>query len=181
MVLFEFSPQKNTKRLSLVTGLLIIGAAILMIVTMILGELSYRWSIQLLSLGMLAVGVFITTRYVMRGYVYAVVRNDEGDKDLTVTEVQGRHTVTVCRVGLSHIERVIVIPQGDKQSEIEVKNEIRARKCKQYNYRADLFDEKNICLFVNECGEEICIRLSYGESLEKLFNDCMENATEQEL
>ena len=128
MVLFEFSPQKNTKRLSLVTGLLIIGAAILMIVTMILGELSYRWSIQLLSLGMLAVGVFITTRYVMRGYVYAVVRNDEGDKDLTVTEVQGRHTVTVCRVGLSHIERVIVIPQGDKQSEIEVKNEIRARK-----------------------------------------------------
>lgn len=170
MNLFEFRPQKNTRKLALTTGLLIVGAAILMITTMLLPELAYRWAIQLLSLGMLAMGIFITTRYVMKSYVYAVIQNDEGGQDLTVTEIQGRHTITVCRVGMSNIGLAVVVPQGDREAEADVKSRIKADKRKLFNYCADLFSEKYICLFVTECGEAIAIKLSWDESLEKLFD-----------
>ena len=41
--------------------------------------MSYRWSVQLLSLGMLVMGIFITTRYVMKSFVYAVMSTDDGN------------------------------------------------------------------------------------------------------
>ena len=182
MNLFEFRPQKNTRKLALTTGLLIIGAAILMLGTMILEELAYRWAIQLLSLGMLAMGIFITTRYVMKGYVYAVMANDDGSKDFTVTEIQGRHTITVCRVGMSNVGYAVVVPLGSKEAETDVKNRIKADKRKVYNYCADLFGEKYVCLFVTECGERLAIKLSWDESLETLFEAALncDNASDGE-
>ena len=170
MNLFEFCPQKNIKRLALTTGLLIFGALLLMLLTMVLQDMAYRWAIQLLSLGMLAMGIFITTRYVMRSYVYAVMRTDDGD-DLTVTELHGRHTVTVCRVSMDNVAYALVVPMGDREAEADVKNRIKADKRKVYNYCADLFGEKYICLFVREGGEAIAIKLSWDESLEKLFEN----------
>lgn len=168
MNLFEFCPKKNIKRLSLTTGLLIFGSLLLMIMTMVLQEMAYRWAIQLLSLGMLAMGIFITTRYVMKSYVYAVLGTDEGN-DFTVTEIHGRHTVTVCRIAMSNVAYAVIVPLGDREAEADIKNRIRADKRKVYNYCADLFGEKYICLFAREGGEAIAIKLSWDESLEKLF------------
>ena len=180
MKIFEFTPEKNTKKLSLVTGLLIIGAAVLMAATMITENLPYRWAIQLLALGMLAMGIFFTTRYVMKSYVYAVIKTDDGN-DFTVTEIQGRHTITVCRIGLSGIERAVVVHSADREADSAVKKQIRAEKRKHFNYCADLFAEKYMCLFVNECGEELAIKLSYDECLDFLADGAQEeNAAQDE-
>ncbi len=171
MNLFEFKPSKNVKKLRSVTGLLIIGAALLTVMTVILNDIPYRWAIQLLSLGMLVVGIFITSRYIMKSYLYAVTKGDGGENDFTVTELQGRNRVTVCRIGLGNIEHAVVVPQGDREAETEVKNKIKSEKRKQFNYCEDLFDEKYICLFVTECGEPLAIKLSWGAELEKIFED----------
>ena len=172
MNLFEFRPEKNVKKLGKVTGLLLVGAAVLMIMTIIIGErLAYRWAIQLLALGMLAMGIFITSRYIMKGYVYAVIKSDDGSNDFTVTEIQGRHTITVCRIGLASVEQAVVVPPGDKELDTDVKNKIKSEKRKLFNYCADLLGEKYICLFVTECGEKTAIKLSWGEELEKLFEN----------
>lgn len=171
MNLFEFKPSKNIKKLRSVTGLLIIGAALLMVMTVILKDIPYRWAIQLLSLGMLVVGIFITSRYIMKSYLYAVMKGDDGENDFTVTELQGRNRVTVCRIGLGNIEQAVVVPQGDRDAETEVKNKIKSEKRKQFNYCEDLFDEKYICLFVTECGESLAIKLSWDAELEKIFED----------
>ncbi len=175
MNLFEFSPKKNTQKLALVTGLLIIGAAVLMIITMIFDDMAYRWAIQLLSLGMLTMGIFITTRYVMKSYIYAVIRNDDGEEDFTVTEIQGKRKITVCRIGMSSVEQVFSVTQGDKQAELEIKAKVKDGKYKKFNYCGDLFDEKHLYIFANECGEAFSIKLSYDEGLEKLFEIKEEN------
>jgi len=167
MNLFEFQPPKNTKKLSLVTGLLLLGAAVLMFITFLYEEMAYRWAIQLLSVGMLVISIFITSRYVMKSYVYAVIKGEDGN-DFTVTEIQSRHKITVCRIGISGIERVVVVEVGDRETDTALKKQIKAEKRKMFNYCADLFAEKYMCLLVNECGEELAIKLSYDECLDFL-------------
>ncbi len=170
MKLFEFTPKKNTKKLSTITGLLLLGAAVLMLLTVIMKDMSYRWAVQLLAVGMLVMQIFITTRYMIKGFVYAVIE-DDGATDLTVTEISGRHEITVCRIAMSSIERVIVVPQNDRPAELAVKNQIREEKRKIFNYCVDLFADKYICVLSNEGGTPIAIKLSWDESLEKLFED----------
>ena len=169
MNLFEFTPQKNAKKLTQVTGLLFIGAAVLMVMTMLLPNIPYRWAVQLLSVGMLAMGIFIMTRYVMKSFVYAVIKTDDGN-DFTVTEIQNRHTVTVCRIGMSSIEKVFVADINDKQTDSDIKKLIKADKRKKFNYCADLFAQKYVCIFSCEAGTPIAIRLTWDESLEAVFN-----------
>lgn len=167
--LYEFTPKKNTKKLGMITGVLIIGAAVLMLSTILFGEkMSYRWTIQLLSLLMLAVGVFITARYIMKSYSYAVIE-DNGQLDLTVTEMQGRHTVTVCRIALNGIEELRTLEAGDRSAGNEVKTKIRQEKRKSFNYCGDLLDEKCICIFTVECGEALAIKISYDSELVKIL------------
>lgn len=167
--LYEFTPKKNTKKLGMITGVLIIGAAVLMLFTILFGEkMPYRWTIQLLSLLMLALGVFITARYIMKSYSYAVIE-DNGQLDLAVTEMQGRHTVTVCRIALSGIEELRTLEAGDKSTGTEVKNKIRREKRKSFNYCGDLLDEKCVCIFTVECGESLAIKISYDGRLVEML------------
>lgn len=180
MNLFEFRPQKNTKKLALTTGLLIIGAAVLMLATVIIENIPYRWAIQLLSLGMLVMGIFITTRYIMKSYVYAIIENGNGGKDFTVTEIQNKNVITVCRIGLDNIEQIVSVPLGNKEADAAVKNKIKAEKRKQFNYCADLFAEKYICIFVTECGEAIAIKLTCDEEMETVLENALSESREDE-
>lgn len=170
MNLFEYTPQKNIKRLSILTGTLFIGAAVLMLTTLLIEGMPYRWVIQLISLCMLSAGIFITTRYAMKSYVYAVVSAEDGN-DLTVTEIQNRHTITVCRIALSSIEETVTVSVGDNGANDMIKRRIRAEKRKHFNYCADLFPEKYICLFVNECGDSLTIKLSWDGALEDILKN----------
>jgi hypothetical protein len=178
MNLFEFIPEKNIKKLHRLVGACLFGALALMAVTAIFREMAYRWAVQLLSVGLLMMGVFILTRYIMKSFVYAVIRTDRGD-DLTVTEVQGKHRITVCRIALEGIERIIVVEQGDKQTDAQIKQTCKEQKRKRFNYCADLLDEKYICVFANECGESLAIKLSWGEQLEKMLGDALSERCEE--
>ncbi len=168
MNLYEVIPPKNTKKLSLTTGLLLAGAAILMLVTFLAPNMGYRWAVQLLSIGMLVMQIFITTRYIMKNFIYAVLR-DGDDLDLTVTEVQGKNRVTVCRISLDSIEKVVVVESADRPADTELKNSIKAQKRKMFNYCADLFSEKYMCVLSNESGTPIAIKLSWDEKLCELL------------
>lgn len=169
MNLFEFIPQKNTKKLTRVTGALFIGAAVLMVVPLVFSGMPYRWVVQLLSIGMMVAGIFIMTRYAMKSFIYAVISTDDGN-DFTVTEVQNRHTITVCRISMSSIEQVTVVDACDKAADSALKLRIKEEKRKSFNYCADLFPEKYICLFSCEADTPIAIKLTWDESLERIFD-----------
>ena len=168
MKLFEFTPKKNANKLAAITGILIIGAVLLLCITVILGELAYRWILQLAGIIMLTAGVFITSRYVMKSYVYSIIEVDGGN-DLTVTEIQCRHTITVCRISISGIEQIYVVDKKDREAYGEVKKKAKAGARKRFNYCADFLEQKYICILCTECGESLAIELSWDESLERLL------------
>ncbi len=168
MKIFEFIPKKNTNKLTAMVGLLLMGSAVMFLIAMIYEEMPYLWAIQLLGIGMLAMMIFVVSRYLMKNFAYAVTETEEGS-DFTVTELQGKRSVTVCRIAMSSVEQVIVVEQNDRQADTTLKNMIKSQKRKMFNYCADLFTDKYICVLSNESGTPIAIKLTYDESLEKLF------------
>ena len=179
MKLYEYTPPKNTKKLATVTASLLGGAIILVMMNSFLKNISTPWVFQLLAVGMLLLGVFITSRYIMKSYVYAIIE-DDGSVDLTVTELQGRHVITVCRISLSGLESVVIAYKSDRASDMPVKEKIRKERRKSYNYCSDFFDDKYMCLFSDEGGTEIAVKLSWDEKLEKIIEDHISANTSEE-
>ena len=168
MNLFEFIPSKNTKRLGIVSGLLLLGGSVMLLITIIFSGVAFRWVFQLLSICMFGLSIFLISRYVMRDYVYAVVSTDNGN-DFTVTELQNKKKTTVCRISISNIEKSVVINEGDKTKESEIKALIKQGNYKKFNYCADIMNEKCVYVFADECGERVALKLSFGEELERVL------------
>jgi hypothetical protein len=166
MKLYEIIPQKDTKRLNLLTSALLIGAALMLAFTVIFKNVPYKWAFQLIGVGMLAIGIFYLSRYVMRSFIYRVERTDDGT-DLTVTEVQGRKAITVCRISVEGIEEVYTACPADRNEMTEALNKAKKNKRKHYNYCVDMFGDKCLFVLATECGEDISLRLSYDETLEQ--------------
>ncbi len=169
MKLYEAIAQKNLKKLRSVSAVLLFGAAAVMAVTMILQHMPYRWIFQLVALCMLGVAIFFISRYIMKNYVYSVIASEDGSTDLCVTEIQGRHTITVCRIGISGIEEAITCARADKSQSESVKKRIKLEKRKTYDYCGDMFGEKYICIFSQQYGEPLAIKLSFDEELLKIL------------
>ena len=174
MKLYEFTPQKDTKKLSSISGVLFIGAILIMLCTIIFGGMAFRWVFQLTALGMFTAAIFITTRYVMKSFVYRIESSDNTEDensspDLTVTEIQNRHTITVCRLALSGIEETVILTPDNKATASDLKQRIKSEHRKFYNYCADFMPQKQICILVTECGEKLAVYLSYDEELERIF------------
>ena len=163
--LFEFIPEKNNKRLGAISGLLLLGGSLIMIVTSIFEGIAGKWAFQLVSICMFGIGIFLVSRYIMKNYIYSVVATDGGN-DLTVTELQNKKKITVCRISVSNIEKAVVIEPSNKSDKAEIKDLIKKGNYKRFNYCADLFDEKCIYLLADECGERVAIKLSWGKDLE---------------
>ncbi len=170
MKIYEYVPKKNTKKLASVTGALLGGAIILVLIYTLLPNPASPWMFQLLAIGMLMLAVFITARYIMKSFTYAIIE-ENGERLLNVTELQGRRAITVCRLSISGIQTVTVASKNDKASDISVKERIRSEKRKSYNYCSDLFEDKYICIFSEECGEKIAVKLSWEQTLEQVIED----------
>ena len=170
MGIFEFKPQKNMKKLQLVLGVLLLGSIAVLLLTKIF-VFPAEWAVQLIGLGMLTVGVFIYARYIKRDFVYASVKDENGGIDFTVTEQTYKKSVVVCRIARSNVQQVITVERTDKEKSARVKQLIKDGKYKRFNYCADLFDEKYICVLANECAQPVALKLSYHPSLESFFKE----------
>lgn len=166
MNLYEHIPQKNSSRLSTLCITLFIGSAVVFGFTTVLGDMPFRWVFQLIALGMLTAGVFVTSRYIMKSFIYRIEQGEQG-ADLTVTEIQNRHRITVCRISVCNVENLRVL--DDKDSYREEKKMIKAEHRKYYDYCPDPFPRKKLCLRVTECGESLAVFLSYDKELENIL------------
>ncbi len=168
MKIYEAAPKKDVRRLTILTSALLIGALIILGIPFIFGDIAYRWAFQLIGIGMLGIGIFYLTRYLKRSYVYALIKTDSG-VDFTVTEINGRNTITVCRVSAANIEEIYTACPADSQQMKEAMARAKANKRKQFNYTVDMFGDKCIFLLCTECDEPLAIRLSYDEKLMELL------------
>ena len=170
MKLYEYAPKKDVKRLSITTMAAFAGAAVMMLVTVLFPDMAYKWAVQLISIGLVAVGIFFTARYIMRSYVYRVEVFDENEgPELTVTEIQGRHVITVCRLTLSSIDDTVTVCPTDKPEVDALKAKINGEKRKKYDYCVDMFGDKQLCVLATVGGDAIAVKLSYDQQLERLL------------
>ncbi len=170
MTQYEWIPTKSNQKARNTVIVLFFGALALMLIPMAFPALPFRWAVQLLSLVLLTAGIFLTTRYLTKLFIYRIVGEGES-LDLTVTEANsnGKRQITICRVGLSGIRRMVILDASKPEIEKEERALLKKSHIKQYDYRPDLCPAKSLLLIVEEGGEELCLFLSYDETLASFF------------
>lgn len=179
MNIYECSPRRNYKRLSGLVALLMAAALVCFLIPSVLGNMPYRWVLQLLGLICVGIVIYIATRYVGKFYIYAVREND-GEQFLTVTEVtnNGRTQITVCRIGLENIEDVCVLDRrnstdklmidlltkgGKKDPLVSYPGNYQRRKV--FVYHPDFNAAQGCYVVATECGEGITVKLAVDGTL----------------
>lgn len=160
--MYDFIPPKSNKTADYTSAALLIISLIAMFLSR-LPNLPYPWIMQLSALTMLAVALMLLGRFVFKRYQYSVTSGEDRGGDLLVTEVTRRTRVTVCRISLSGIERVLIAYGSGKSAKKDIRKSSSGRKV--FNYCADIRPAKYICVFAEECGEPLLIKLSYDEAL----------------
>lgn len=155
--MYELIPRKTNQTARRLILLLFLGAAAVIVVTMLVPTVPVRWLFQLIAIGLLTGGVFLTTRYVTKLFIYRA----EVGGDLTVSEANanGKRQITVCRVGLSSIRRRTLLDSPCAAR--AALDELKANKKKLFDYCVDLQPAESILLTVEEGGETFAIRLSF--------------------
>lgn len=176
MKLYEFEPQKNVKRLTALISVMFFGAAGVILLTLI-DSLPFKGVFQLIAIIMLCVGVFFTSRFIMRAYAYRIESTDTG-RDFTVTELQGKSVITVCRLSLSGICEVRVTGADERRAAAEIKARAKKEQRKIFNYCVDIVSARTLWIFAEECGERVCVRLSYDEKLCELLSSAADAHSE---
>ena len=166
--MYEFTPDPNKKNAKNIVSALILGGFAVMLVTSVAHTMPFKWAIQLFGIVTIALGIFVMTRYVAKNFVYRVEQTDSG-ADLTVTEIQKKSEITLCRIALSSIEQVHVCTSAEKEKEKSLVSSFSKDGRKRFNYCADINPEKFIWILANECGESVAVKLSFDETLCKIL------------
>ena len=164
MKIYQVTPKKDMRRLNMLSSVLFIGAAILLGATFVFGDIPFKWAFQLIGIVMLTIAVFYFTRYIKRNFVYALEKTDAG-VDFTVTEINGRHIITVCRISTDNVIDVYTASANDSLQKKEAIAKAKANNRKFFNYSVDMFGEQYVFLLADECGESVSVKLSYDEQL----------------
>ena len=167
--MYELIPRPVGATAKKLILLFFFGASALMLITMLVPSIPFRWVFQLIALGLLTAAVFLVTRYVTKLFFYRLEQTQSGI-DLTVTEASanGKRQITVCRIGLNAIEECVLLE--NPVAEKERLREIRKACVKLYDYTLELHPAQSIFLIVTEGGERLAIRLSYDKTLFDLLS-----------
>lgn len=152
--MYEITPKRTNKAASYTSAAMIFTAFAAMLFSGI-SWLPYRSLMQLAALVILGFAILILVRYVLTVYVYAIIPTDNGGYDLTVTEARRKSRITVCRISLSGIESARTEDAKDKKALSE-----KAKGYKVFNYCVDLAPAEYYCIFAEECGEKILLKLT---------------------
>lgn len=159
--MYEYTPEKNGKSKK-VAICLIIGASVLLLTVSLINGIAFKGVFQLVSFFIFALAILFIARS-MKNFTYCISDSSDGESsDLTVTESQGKSSVTVCRLALSGISETHVCNREELKRQ---KAMIRREKKKFYCYTADIMEDTVIVINATECGESVAVILSYDERL----------------
>ncbi len=165
MNIYEYAPQKNFKKLSGIVMLLICAATLLFLIPSVFPLMPFRWVLQTLGLFCLVAVIYISVRVVGKAFIYAIFENDDGSRDLTVTEISngGKSRITVCRISLVNIEEVCVLDRRNDTDRLRIKQLTQGRK--KFAYHPDFNAQRACYVSATECGEPLAIKLAEDKIL----------------
>lgn len=167
---YEYTPPKNTKKMTGLSMILVSVAAAFFFIPILFPTMPFQWIMQFAGILCLVGVIFIISRCVAKTFVYTVAAGDDGTPDFTVTELQngGKSKITVCRVSVGNIERsYLLYPENkeDKKKEKELYSKARAEGRKSFDYCHDISPSPVCILLLEECGEPLLLKISPDEKM----------------
>ena len=163
--MYELIPSKTNKTAARLVALLFLGAAAVLLCTVLAPAVPFRWVFQLIAVLMLTVGVFLTTRYLTKLFFYRI--SEDGDLTVTEAAANGKRQITVCRVAVAGVRELCLPESPDQVSAL--KKRLRKEKIKLYDYTVDYRPAQSMFVIVKEGQDTLCIRLSYDKTLSELL------------
>ena len=187
--MYTYIPPKNPKKITGIVLLLAAGAALLFFFSALPLNIPFKWLIQLFGICFIAAIIYLTTRYVVKGYEYHVYprENSEraftGEYDLSIIETNGKARVTVCRIGLENVSAVMRVEASNAS---DIKKAIADEKRQKFIYVADINPPIKCCIFAEEAGVPLAITITADDELFELlgkivfagFDEDLENENE---
>ena len=174
MNVYEYSPPNSNKKATGIVLILFSLAAGLFMFTILFPTIPLKWLVQLISIIAFVAVIFIISRYILKKFLYAILKCDDDTLDFTVSEITngGFKQIIVCRISIKSIEEAHLLnrsipeqAQKIKQLEQQAKSEGR----KSYNYCPDINPTEVCILLVKECGENFLLKLSPDSTLWEYF------------
>lgn len=160
--MYEYKAQRRNKAAAVTTLLSSLAAAVCLFGGSLLGSL--KGIAEIIGLFALAFAVLVASRYLLKDYVYSLEEAENGDVDLTVTELQGKRRVTVCRIELSAVEEILTETPETRKAMKE-----RLKGMKRYDYCADLVPSRSLYLLFRDRDETVSVRLIPDERMERIL------------
>ena len=156
---YSYTPQRKKKTINFLMAILFFVAVMLygFVSTF---DLEYEGVMQIISVASFVGAILLLTRFVFKKLKYRVVERDVESYDLVIDEQTGSSCVSVCRIALSNIERVVI---HTKENDAELRGMTNGRKI--FSYCPDMFPVGECWVFVTECGEKLLLMLYADDTL----------------
>lgn len=154
MYTYSYMPPRDAKKASAVVTACFAAGALLVIGAGSLPKLAYVF--QIVGIAFLAVGIFLTTRYIIKKYAYSIVKVGDGDYDLVINEISGKKSTVVCRINADEITDFF--PCGGALPEKYKKG--NGKSIPRFDYCQNMSDENSYYIFAEIREGRVGVRIS---------------------
>ena len=116
---------------------------------------------QTIGIAVLAVDIFLTTRYIVRRYAYSIVKVGDGDYDFVVNQIQGKKSTVVCRINADEITDFF-------KSESKLPEKYRkgdGKRIVRFDYCQNMFGDEAYYIFAEINEGKVGVKFSPDEKL----------------
>lgn len=174
MFTYSYVPPRDGKKASaVVTACFAVGIGLVYSASFI-PVLPYLF--QTLGIAVLAIGIFLTTRYIIRRYAYSVVKIGEGDYDFVVNQIQGKKSTVVCRINADEITDFF---EFDGTLPAKYKNG-DGKRIVRFDYCQNIFGDKAYYIFAEINEGKVGVKFAPDEKLVDIIQSLRPKTYENE-
>ena len=154
MFTYSYMPPRDIKKCSLAS---LIGFVVGFGFMYISGFVPYSYIFQILGIAVLSVAIFMTTRYMVRKYVYSTMKAGDEDYDFVINEISGKRSKAVCRMNMDEITDFIYSESGKIPEKYAGKN---GKDILRFDYCQDFLPGGAYYLYAELREGKVCIKFS---------------------
>lgn len=163
MYSYSYMPPRDIKKCSFVS---LAGFIVGFGCVYVSNFMPYATVFQIAGLAVLAISIFLTTRYVVRKYAYSTQKAGEGDYDLVINEISGKRSKAVCRINMDEITDFIYSSEGRLPAKCAGKH---GKDILRFDYCQDIMPKDAYYLYAELREGKVCIKFSPDTKLAEII------------
>ena len=176
MYSYSYTPPRDGKKSAVVT---FSGFLVGFLFLYISGLLPMPVIYQIIGICIISLSIFVGTRYLVKHYVYSVVKVGDNDYDFVVNEVSGgKKSVPVCRINMDDITDFVKSEGGKVPGQYAGKS---GRDILRFNYCQDIVPKESYYLYATIREGRVALRISPDEKLKTIIKSLMPKIYEKDM